>query len=101
MDAADRSLTLLLLDPEGPRSPIYAAARRAGHRPVVATGLDTAVMVLGGLVPDVVVVRSTTMERDREAIARLGACAPEVPLRLLSPEGTLTEALEAAAVPLN
>jgi hypothetical protein len=101
MVANDRSLIILLLDAEGSKSPIYAAARRAGHSSVLATGIDTAILVLGTMVPDVMVVRSTTMERDRDAIARLAACAPDVPIRLLSPDRTLTDALEDAAVPLN
>ncbi len=101
MDADGRSLIILLLDPDGQRSPIYGAARRAGHRPVVATGIDTATIVLGSLVPDVVVVRSTTPDRDREWIARLAACAVDVPIRLVSTDGALADALRGADAPLN
>jgi Uma2 family endonuclease len=97
----DRSLIILLLDAEGQGSAIYAAARRAGHHPVLATGIDTAVLVLGTMVPDVIVVRSTSAQGDRDAIARFAAVAPDVPIRLLSPEGTLDSALDAPGVPLN
>ncbi len=96
MDARRRSLVIVLVDPDGQRSPIYAAARRAGHRPVVVTGVDTAVVILGSLVADVVVIRSTTAERDRFAVARISAGAPEVPIRLLSADGALAEALDDA-----
>jgi len=101
MDPAGRSLIILLLDAEGQRSPIYAAARRAGHRPVVATGIDTALVVLGSLVPEVVVVRSTVPDRDRRAYEQLCSCAPGVPIRLISPERALSEALAGTDVPLN
>ncbi len=102
MEPADRSLVILLVDPAGQRSPLYEAATRAGHRPVVTTGLDTACVVLGtGLEPDVVVVRSISQTRDREIVSRLAACAPAVPIRLLDADGVLGEALEDTAVPLN
>ena len=101
MDARRRSLIIVLVDPEGQRSPIYAAARRAGHRPVVVTGVDTALVILGSLVADVVVVRSLSGERDRAAVARITASAPEVPIRLLAADGALAEALEDAQPVLN
>jgi DNA-binding NtrC family response regulator len=101
MDARHRSLIIVLVDPEGQRSPIYAAARRAGHRPVVVTGVDTAIVVLGSLVADVVVVRSLSAERDRAVVERLSASAPEVPIRLLTADGALAEALDDAHGVLN
>jgi DNA-binding NtrC family response regulator len=101
MDAHRRSLIIVLVDAEGQRSPIYAAARRAGHRPVVVTGVDTAVAILGSLVADAVIVRSTSPERDRATVARLSANAPEVPVRLLTADGPLADALDDAQPVLN
>jgi len=101
MDARRRSLIIVLIDPEGQRSPIYVAARRAGHRPVVVTGVDTAIVILGSLVADVVVIRSLSAERDRSAASRIAAAAPEMPIRLLAADGALAEALDDAQPVLN
>lgn len=91
----ERSLVILLLDRDGQRSPIATAVRANGHRLVVATGLDTAEVVLGSLVPDVVIVRSTSAEQDRQTMSRLTQIAPEVPVRMLEAPAGLDEALEA------
>jgi AmiR/NasT family two-component response regulator len=96
-----RSLVILLVDSDGRSSPIYAAALRAGHRPVVAMGIDTATVVLGGLRPDVVIVRSTSPERDRVAVVRLAEVAVDVPIRVVDPDGGSILKFEDSAVPLN
>jgi hypothetical protein len=101
MAAQAEPLVILLVDPEGQGSPIAVAALRAGHRLVVATGLDTAVAVLTSFAPDVVVVRQSTPEHDRRAVARLSECAPEAPIRLVDAAGALEGALGGASVPLN
>jgi hypothetical protein len=91
----ERSLVILLLDRDGQRSPIAAAVRHQGHRLVIATGLDTAQVVLGSLMPDVMVVRSVSPEHDRQMLARLESIAPDVPVRILEAPAGLDEALEA------
>jgi len=96
----ERSLIILLVDDEGRRSPIYTAASRAGHRPVVATGVDTAVVVLGGLRPDVVIVRAGSPERDRQVVARLSQVTPDIPIRVVDPDGN-GFTFEDSTVPLN
>jgi two-component system nitrogen regulation response regulator GlnG len=92
-----RSLVILLVDPDGQRSLIAAAVRRQGHRVVIATGVDTAQIVLGSLLPDVAVVRAQSPERDRDTVARLETIAPEVPVRVLEAPAGLDDALEAHA----
>src|SRR5436305_784559 len=94
--SAFQSLVILLLDPDGQRSPIGAVVRNAGHRLVIATGIETAEIVLGTLVPDVIMVRSVSQERDRAALARLEAFAPEVPVRVIDAPGAVGEAFDAA-----
>jgi DNA-binding NtrC family response regulator len=92
-----RSLVILLLDPDGQRSPLGSAVRRAGHRLVIATGIETAEIVLGTLTPDVVMVRALTPDRDRANLARLERMAPEVPVRIIDAPGAVDEAYDAAA----
>ncbi len=94
-----RSLVVLLLDPDGQSSQIAEAVRRAGHRLVIATGMDTAEIVLASLMPDVVVVRSMSGDHDRMALARLERMAPEVPVRIITDSGlaaSVDDALDAA-----
>jgi len=93
----ERSLVILLLDRDGQRSPIATAVRHQGHRLVIATGIETAQVVLGSLMPDVVVVRSVSPEQDRQTLARLENIAPEVPVRVIEAPAGLDEALEAPA----
>jgi asparagine synthase (glutamine-hydrolysing) len=81
--AAAGSLVILLLDPDEERSPLSAAARRAGHRLVVAGSVEAAELVLASLMPDVILVRAQSPESDRVALARLEHIAPEVPVRVL------------------
>jgi hypothetical protein len=97
----ERALVILLLDPEGQESAIALAARRLGHRVVTATGTETALVVLGSLVPDVVVVRAVAAERDREAAARLSSAAPEVAVRIVDAPAALAGALAATPHLLN
>jgi hypothetical protein len=101
MNGMARSLVILLLDADGKASLIAGAARRAGHRPVIATGLDTALVVLGSLLPDVVVVRSRSDEEDRIAEARLKAASPDVPIRFVEAPAALPDALDVAPLGLN
>src|SRR5262249_39360343 len=85
----ERSLVILLLDPEGQHTAIASAAPRRGHRVVPA------LIVLGSLVPDVVVVASQTADRDRQALARLQTTAPEVSVRVVDkPDGLATALVE-------
>jgi len=77
------SIVVLLLDRDGQGSPIGEAVGRAGHRVVTATGVATAEIVLGSLLPDVVLVRATSPEIDRAVAARLEAIAPDIPVRVI------------------
>lgn len=97
----DRVLIVALLDPDGQRSAIARAARRLGHRVVTATGVETALIVLGSLVPDLVIVRSVSPDWDREALARIAAAAPELPVRLVDAPAALQGALDDAPQLLN
>src|SRR5262249_39389520 len=96
---AERTLVIVVLDPEGQQSAIALSARRHGHRVVTATGMETALLVLGSLVPDVVIVRSSAAER--EAVARLSAAAPRVAIRVVDAEASLASALDQAPDLLN
>jgi hypothetical protein len=89
----ERSLVILLLDPAGPGSAIAMAARRLGHRVVTATGIETALVVLGSLVPDVVVVVAQSPERDRETLKRIIGTTHEVSVRVVDAPDRLAAAL--------
>jgi hypothetical protein len=97
----DKSLVVLLLDRDGSASPLAHALRRGGHRLVTTTGLDTAVVVLGSLLPDVVVVRAGSREEDADHAvrARLASVSPSVPIRFIEVPEQLDEALDVPVVP--
>src|SRR5262249_50872945 len=97
----ERSLVILMLDPEGQRSAIALAARRLGHLVVTATGTETALVVLCSLVPDVVIVRAAGADKDREASARLAEAAPQVAVGVAAAPAALAGALASAPALLN
>jgi hypothetical protein len=94
------ALMVLLLDADGQRSALAEAIRAAGHRCVIATGIDTALVVLGSLLPDMVLVRAQSPALDRKVAARLTAEAPQVPTRFVEAPAGLPGALSEAP-PLN
>jgi hypothetical protein len=77
-------LIILLLDEDGAESQIAEAVRRAGHRLVTTTGIDTAIVAAGSLMPDLILIRSVSPARDHDATQRLVAIAPEASIRVVS-----------------
>ena len=66
--------------------------------PVFASMRHRALVVLGTLVPDLVIVRSSTTQRDRDTITRLAKSAPEIPIRLIDAPAALEATLEETPV---
>ena len=87
----DGSMVVLVLDPDGQRSAVAAAVRRAGHRVVTATGLESAMIVLSGLTPDLVLVRSVGPTEDHRAITRLTNVARAIPIRAVTSSLTIRD----------
>jgi DNA-binding response OmpR family regulator len=79
----DQALVILVIDEGGAASTTAEAVRAAGHHVLTATGIDTAMVVLGSLLPDLVLVRSGSPERNRQVAVRLRQGAPQVPVRFL------------------
>ncbi len=77
------SLVVLVVDADGAGSPLADACRTAGHHVMTATGIETALCVIGGVMPDMVLVRARDAAEDRDALAKLQASYPEVPSRLV------------------
>jgi hypothetical protein len=95
--SVDRSLVVLLLDGDGQRSALADAVRRAGHRVVTAQGLETALVVLSGLVPDLILVRRVSPEADRQAASRIHRAAPGIDTRFVE-TNSIAAALEPPAL---
>jgi response regulator RpfG family c-di-GMP phosphodiesterase len=93
----ERSLVVLLLDGDGQRSSLAQAVRSAGHRVVTAQGIDTALVVLAGLVPDLILVRRVSPESDRQVAARIHHAAPGIATRFVEIT-SITSALEPPAL---
>jgi CheY-like chemotaxis protein len=91
IDTDTEGMVVLVLDSDGTRSAIAEAVRRLGHRVVTTTGLETAVMVLGSLVPDLVLVRSIDEATDTRAVARLTNASPATPVRAVTSSLTLQD----------
>lgn len=82
---ASESLVVLVVDEAGAGSPLADACRRAGHHVMTATGVDTAIAVVGGLTPDLVLIRSVDNDlADRNALTTIQSHHPEVPIRVVS-----------------
>lgn len=88
------SLLIVLLDPAGQQSAVAAAARRLGHEVVIATGIDTALVLLGTMRPDAIVVCASTSPHDREVVAQLAHTCPDIPVRIIDAPTALETALE-------
>jgi hypothetical protein len=95
----ETGLTVLILDVDGPDSRLAQVLRETGHRVVTAMGLETALVVLGGLTPDLILVRSSDPAADEQALARLQQAAPDVPARLA--DGATPFAHPTDGVPMN
>jgi hypothetical protein len=83
----DQSLVVLVIDPDGPGSRIAEIARNSGHSVMTAMGIDTAIVVMSGLTPDLVLVRSTSAASDVQTLAVLAAACPTVPVRVVTESG--------------
>ncbi len=78
----ETALTVLILDTDGPDSALARVLRAAGHRVVTAMGLETALVVLAGLLPDLILIRAIDPASDEAALTRIQQAAPDVPVRL-------------------
>jgi hypothetical protein len=87
MQEPDRSLVVLLLDATGQSSTLADAVRAAGHRVITATGLDTAVVVLHSLEPDLIIARSEGEAKDQRTAARFQEASPAIPVRFVQAPG--------------
>jgi hypothetical protein len=90
-DSLEDSLVILVIDPDGAGSRIAEIARAKGHSVMTAMGIETAIVVIGGLTPDLVLVRSASPIENVQTLAALAAACPSVPTRIVKETGESVE----------